>query len=138
MTRLKNLYLSFPGRNDSKEFSKLWDSVLVDSARGSQVYHWAEKEETSDDVASLSMFAYLRNMLDPLYGHRFVKRLEQVRVDDVQRAAVKYLPQFLDIRKTMTAIVCNPNEVESIKYKLSELNVYLKSVDNLDVGILVD
>jgi hypothetical protein len=43
-----------------------------------------------------------------------------------------------DHRKTVTAIVCSPNEVETIKYKLSQLNVYLKNIDSLDSGVLAD
>ena len=72
------------GHNDSIEYSKLWDPVLVDSARGSQIYHWAEREETADDVASLSLVSYLRQTSDPFYVRRFVKRLEEVDLADVQ------------------------------------------------------
>jgi hypothetical protein len=58
--------------------------------------------------------------------------------DDVRRSSLKYLPQFLDMRKTQTSIVCSPNEVESIKYKLSHFDVYLLSIEDLENGVLTD
>ena len=48
------------------------------------------------------------------------------------------MPKFLDVRNTLTAIVCSPNEVDTIKHKLSQLDIYLKNVDSLDNGILAD
>jgi hypothetical protein len=127
----------FPG-NKSIEYTKLWDPVLLDSARGSQIYKWAEREETAEDVADLSLMSYLRQTFDPFYVRRFVQQLQQVTLEGVHRAALKYLPQFFDLRKTQTAIVCSPSEVETIKYKLSQFNLYLKNIDDLESGILSD
>ena len=110
----------------------------MDSARGSQIYKWAEKEETAEGVADLSVMNYLRQTADPLYVRRFVKLLARVTLEDVRNAAVKYLPAFLDVRKSQTAIVCKPSEVEVIKYKLSHFNLYLLSIDDLENGILTD
>ncbi len=137
MNYLSIIFAYFSDKN-SEEYSKLWDPVLLDSARGSQIYKWAEKEETAEGVAGLSVMNYLRQTADPLYVRRFVKLLARVTLDDVRNAAVKYLPSFLDVRKSQTAIVCNPSEVEVIKYKLSHFDLYLLSIDDLENGILTD
>ena len=56
---LFQLLLLFTGRH-SKDLNKLWDPVLLESARGSQIYRWAEREETADDAAAISVKSFLR------------------------------------------------------------------------------
>ena len=43
--------------------------------------------------------AYLRDTVDPFYSKRFVELLYKVTVEDVTKAAMKYLPLFQDNSK---------------------------------------
>ena len=47
-----------------------WDDVLLDSARGSQIYNWAEREETVENLSSVSIKSILRGTSDPYYNRR--------------------------------------------------------------------
>lgn len=69
----------------SENFAKYWDPVLIESARGSQIYSWVEREEAVADLSSISVKAYLRGTWDSLYNRRFVKRLAKVSLEDVHR-----------------------------------------------------
>ena len=49
-----------------------WDATLLDSAKGSQVYEWAEREETVEDLSSVSIKSILRGTDDPFYNRRWL------------------------------------------------------------------
>ena len=68
----------------------LWDPVLLDSARGSQIYSWAKREETTEDLSSVSVKSYLRGTTDPFYNRRFVKVLADTTLDDVTKVTFNF------------------------------------------------
>lgn len=43
---------------------------LSDSARGSQIYSWAVREETVEDLAEVAVKAIIRGTNDTLYNRR--------------------------------------------------------------------
>ena len=55
-----------------------------------------------------------------------------------EQAARKYLPRFLDSKQTQTAIVCSPNEIESIKYNFNHFNFDLMEIEDLENSILTN
>jgi len=129
--------------------------VLLESARGSQIYSWVEREEAVADLSSISVKAYLRGTWDSLYNRRFVKRLAKVSLEDVHRVkltnltvveaksntflsqvATKYLPRFLDANETQTAVVCNPLEVPNIKYIFGHYDISLFEIEDIEESIL--
>ena len=114
----------------------VWNTDLLESAKGSQIYNWAEKEETVEDLGSSSVKASLRHVQDPFYNRRFVKRLDKVAIDDVQALAKKYLPLFEDPELTRTAIVCGSSQVNEIKENFAQYGINLTVIDNLDDSIL--
>ena len=71
--------------NSTDNYEELWDSVLLDSARGSQIYSWAKREETTEDLSSISVKQYLRGTKDSFYNKRFVKMLADTTLEDVIR-----------------------------------------------------
>ena len=71
--------------NSTDNYEELWDSVLLDSARGSQIYSWAKREETTEDLSSISVKQYLRGTKDSFYNKRFVKLLADTTLEDVIR-----------------------------------------------------
>ena len=115
---------------------KVWDADLLDSAKGSQIYTWAEREETIEDLGSTSVKASLRQVQDPFYNRRFVKRLAKVTVADVQGLAMKYLPLFQEPDLTRTAIVCGSSQVDGVKENFTKYGLNLTVIDDLDDSIL--
>ncbi len=59
--------------------------MLLDSARGSQIYSWAKREETTEDLSSVSVKSYLRGTKDPFYNRRFVRLLANTTLEDVMK-----------------------------------------------------
>jgi len=140
-SQLINSYKEF--RNIISNYSTdavVWDPILLDSAKGSLIYNWVEIEETPVGLASASVLSYLRQTDDSFYARRFVKRLSQVTINDVKVVADKYLPEFLNPKKTQTSIVCGPGEVQSIKKLFLQLEPPFKieEVTNLDESILTE
>ena len=136
--------------NAYKEFRKIisnystnsqeWDPILLDSAKGSLIYNWVEIEETPEGLAAASVLSYLRKTDDSFYARRFVKRLAEVTIQDVQEVADKYLSVFFNPNQTHSAIVCGPGEVESIKELFSGLDppFHLEEITDLENSILTE
>lgn len=109
----------------------------MESAKGSQIYAWAEREETIEDLGSTSVKASLRQVYDPFYNRRFVKRLAKVGVSDVQSLAMKYLGLFEDAQLTRTAVTCGSSELEGvIDHFQQAYGLNLTVIDDLDSSIL--
>jgi len=84
--------------------------------------------------------AQLRGVQDTNYNQRFVKKLSQVTVKDVQAAAKKYLPLFQDPKLTHTAIVCSPKQLDGVE-KLMRVEYGLKdllNIEDLDNSVLTE
>lgn len=111
---------------------------MLESAKGSQIYSWAEREETIEDLGSSSVKANLRNTMDPFYNRRFVKRLAKVTLGDVQSLALKYLPLFEDVEITRTAVTCGTNEVDDVtEFFQDEYQIKLEVIEDLDDSIFL-
>ena len=108
----------------------------MESAKGSQIYTWAEREETIEDLGSTSVKASLRQVRDPFYNRRFVKRLSKVTVADVQGLAMKYLPLFQEPDLTRTAVVCGTSQVEGVKENFAQYGLNLTVIEDLEDSIL--
>ena len=115
-----------------------WDNDLLQSAKGSQIYSWAEREETIEDLSSASVKSYLRQTDDPYYNRRFVKKLAKVSLADVQDLAQKYLPVFMDPDLTKTAVACGPSDVEGVKAMFEGFGHNLTVIQDLSNSILND
>lgn len=87
----KSLSLGGYLEKSSENFSKYWDPVLLESARGSQIYSWVEREEAVADLSSISVKAYLRGTWDSLYNRRFVKRLAKVTLEDAYEVILNHI-----------------------------------------------
>ena len=111
---------------------------MLDSAKGSQIYTWAEREETIEDLGSTSVKASLRHTMDPFYNRRFVKKLAKVTVADVQRLARKYLPLFEEVELTRTAVVCGSSQVKGVAENFKQYGLNLTVIDDVDNSILTE
>ena len=114
-----------------------WDHTFTDSAKGSIIYSWAEKEETVEDLVGQTVKAYMRGT-DSKYNRQFVRALGRVNLSDIQAAAKRILPEFLSEKTTQTVIVCNPASIENIIQDFKELGIELKSYENLEDTFLLD
>jgi Zn-dependent M16 (insulinase) family peptidase len=114
-----------------------WDQTFTDSAKGSIIYSWAEKEETVEDLVGQTVKAYMRGT-DSKYNRQFVRALGRVNLSDIQAAAKRILPEFLYEKSTQTVIVCNPASIENIVEDFRELGIELKSYGSLEDTFLVD
>ena len=114
-----------------------WDQTLTDSAKGSIIYSWAEKEETVEDLVGQTVKAYMRGT-DSKYNRQFVRALGRVKLVDIKAAARRLLPEFLSEKMTQTVIVCNPASIGSIVQDFSKLGIELKSYETLEDTFLVD
>lgn len=114
-----------------------WDPILLQSAKGSLVYSWVETQDSPEDLSSSSVLALLRQAKDSFYVPRFVKRLSEVSVEEVQAVAEKYLPSFANVNQTHTAIVCSPSQFEDVKTLLTDKYGFdLTVIDDLENSIL--
>ena len=114
-----------------------WDETLADSARGSIIYSWTEKEETVEDLVGQTVKAYMRGT-DSKYNRQFVRALGRVKLEDIRAAARTVLPPFLSGHSTQTVIVCNPASVTGIVNDFSQLGIELKTYNTLEDTFLVD
>ena len=114
-----------------------WDETLLESAVGSIVYSWTEKEETVEDLVGQAVKAYIRGT-DSKYNRDFVRALGRVELADIVRTAQRILPAFLSADTTMTAIVCNPASVAKIVQDFKGLGIELKTYKALEDTFLAD
>merc|ERR1712002_273994 len=63
-----------------------WDETLADSAKGSIIYSWTEKEETVEDLVGQAVKAYMRET-DSKYNREFVQALGRVQLDGIKEVA---------------------------------------------------
>ena len=115
-----------------------WNEDYIESAKGSQIYDWAEREETIEDLGSSSVKASLRQTSDPFYNRRFVKRLANVTLNDVKELALKYLPLFEDANQTLTAITCGPGDVKHIVDNFKQYDISLEVINMDQKNILTE
>ena len=115
-----------------------WNEDYIESAKGSQIYDWAEREETIEDLGSSSVKASLRQTSDPFYNRRFVKRLANVTLNDVKELALKYLPLFEDPNQTLTAITCGPQDIEHVVDNFKQYDISLEVIDMDENNILTE
>ena len=115
-----------------------WNEDFIESAKGSQIYDWAEREETIEDLGSSSVKASLRQTSDPFYNRRFVKRLANVTLNDVKELALKYLPFFEEANQTLTAITCGPGDVEHIVDNFKQYDILLEVINMDQNNILTE
>eukprot|EP00090_Calanus_glacialis_P042967 TRINITY_DN7610_c0_g1_i2.p1 TRINITY_DN7610_c0_g1~~TRINITY_DN7610_c0_g1_i2.p1 ORF type:complete len:536 (-),score=116.90 TRINITY_DN7610_c0_g1_i2:68-1495(-) len=114
-----------------------WDETLLESAVGSIVYSWTEKEETVEDLVGQAVKAYIRGT-DSKYNRDFVRALGRVELVDIKAAARRLLPEFLSEKTTQTVIVCNPASIVNIVQDFRELGIELTSYETLEDTFLVD
>ncbi len=115
-----------------------WDETLLESAIGSQVYEWAAREETIENLSSVSVKAVLRGVRDNEYNRRFVASIAAVTMDEIKAAAVKFLPQFLDASATQSAVACGPADVESMSKVFADYGINVKVIDDIDDSVMAN
>jgi len=112
-----------------------WDSTLLDSARGSMIYSWAEKEETVENLLSQTVKSYMRKT-DSKYNRNFVLALASTSTSRIKELAAELLPAFLDPAATQTAIVCNPGAVPDLVDEFKQFDIELNVVESLEESFL--
>jgi len=110
-----------------------WDPVLMDSARGSLIYTWTEKEESTEDLLNQAVKAYLRKT-DTKYNRKFVENVAKTATEKIKEKATYLLPDFFNEKKSHTAIVCNPTLIEEIKKKFHDFDINLSIINSLNQG----
>jgi Zn-dependent M16 (insulinase) family peptidase len=114
-----------------------WDATLLDSARGSQIYEWAAREETLESLSSVSVKSVLRGARDNKYNRRFVKRLASVTIDEIKAAAAKFLPQFLEADVAQTAVACGPAGVDKIvKTFAGDYGIKMNVIEDIEDSVM--
>ena len=108
-----------------------WDITLTDSAKGSMIYSWAEKEETVEDLVGQTVKAYMRGT-DSKYNRQFVRTLGRVQLESIKFVAQKFLPLFLSEDTSQTAIVCNPASIKEIVEDFKKFGIELTTYDTLE------
>lgn len=111
-------------------------NTLMDSAKGSMVYSFANKENTISSFVRSSLLSYLRSSHDPFYHRRVIQQIMNTTTVDVERVAKTYLKDFLDPSKTKTVIVCNPNDAEKVRKGFEDFGFDLETIDDLENSIL--
>jgi len=113
-----------------------WNEALLDSARGSQVYEWAAREETVESLSNVAVKSVLRGVWDTKYNRRFVKRIASVTLDEVKEAAKRFLPRFLDAEVSMTAVTCGPGEVPAMAEFMNDIGFETKIVEDIEDSVM--
>jgi len=108
-----------------------WDETLAESAKGSIIYSWTEKEETVEDLVGQALKAYMRKT-DSKYNRQFVRALGRVQLEDLKAAAKRLLPAFLSADTSMTVVVCNPSTMEDIVADFQEFGIELTTYQELE------
>lgn len=114
-----------------------WDPILMDSAKGSMIYSWTEKEETIENMVGQAIKAYFRNT-DAKYNRGFVSALAEVELEDLVDAANKFLPLFLDPSTTQTVIVCNPSAINTVINSFHQFGIELQTYSSLEESFLAE
>ena len=69
-----------------------WDETLIDSAKGSLIYSWAEKEETVSGLVTEANKAYRRGA-DSKYNRQFTVSIGDVTIEQIKEVAKRYLSE---------------------------------------------
>merc|ERR1719320_444203 len=112
-----------------------WDPVLMDSSKGSLIYRKVSAESTLEAAFDNAVWANVAGLPDSNYNKRFIQRLAEVTIEDVQVSARKYLNIFDDPAKTYTAIVCSPDEVTEISELVKKYGINLTTISDLEDSI---
>ena len=113
-----------------------WDQTLMESAKGSMIYSWTEKEETTESMVGQAVKSYLRRT-DARYNRQFVTELARVELEDLVEVADRFLPHFMEGDRTQTVVVCNPGAVEGIVEDFSnQFGIELETFESLESSYL--
>lgn len=63
-----------------------WDRALVESAKGAEIFSWAEKEETVSGLVTEANKAYRRGA-DSKYNRQFTVSIADVTTEQVKEVA---------------------------------------------------
>jgi len=110
-----------------------WDSELLNSARGSLIYTWTEKEETTENLLNQAVKAYLRKT-DTKYNRSFVESVAKTATEKIKEKAADLLSDFFNERNSHTAIVCNPTLIEEIRKQFHGFDINLSIINPLNQG----
>ena len=84
-----------------------WDEALTESAKGSLIYSWAEKEETVSGLVTEANKAYRRGA-DSKYNRQFTVSIADVTTQQIQEVASRwefndfYVPNIYIIHNYIT------------------------------------
>jgi len=112
-----------------------WDSSLADSAKGSLIYSWTEKEETVDDLVEQTLKAYMRQT-DSYYNRNFVRSLGKVSLEDIKTAAREILPLFLSDSSSQTVLICPPASLQEVCQDFTNSGLELTKYSHLEDTVL--
>merc|ERR1719495_495809 len=109
-----------------------WDPTLLDSARGSMIYSWTEKEETVETLLTQAVKAYMR-ATNSHYNRQFVRALADTSSNRIKQLASELLPAFLDASRTQTVVVCNPSSLGDLVEEFeTEFGIQLHTIESLE------
>jgi len=114
-----------------------WDPTLLDSARGSMIYSWAEKEETVENLLGQAVKAYMRQT-DSKYNRQFVLALAETSTERIKKLASSLLPAFLDSNTSRTVVVCNPTTVQELQEEYQEFGIQLNLIESLEDSFIAE
>ena len=84
-----------------------WKTILLEAARGSVIYRLAAKEEVMEDFVREAFIGLLKHG-DNEYNRRLIDEVKHVKFDRLIDVSQKYLKNFLDLKTTSSALICNP------------------------------
>jgi len=108
-----------------------WDVTLFESAKSSLIFELIEKEKTVGDVVGQSLLSTFKGT-DRTYSREFLKRVDAVTLEDLNRVGPKYVSALFDGDKSRTSLVCHPSKVEEVVAGFKGLGVDLEVIDSLD------
>jgi len=108
-----------------------WDVTLFESAKSSLIFELIEKEKTVGDVVGQSLLSTFKGTHRE-YNREFLKRVDKVTIEDLERVGPKYISALFDGSKSRTSVVCHPSKVEEVVAGFKGLGVDLEVIDSLE------
>ncbi|KAF5298438.1 hypothetical protein FQR65_LT01217 [Abscondita terminalis] len=115
--------------------SETWDPILFESAKCSLTYESIQSEDSVGSVVFHSLGMYF-NRVDYEYNRTLLRLINEVTMDDLNRAGTKYFAPLFDPKQVKTAIVCDPTKADEIASGFKRFDINLNVYSSLEDSFL--
>ncbi|XP_076319317.1 uncharacterized protein C05D11.1-like [Tachypleus tridentatus] len=112
-----------------------WEQSLVDSSCSSLIFELVEKQQSVESASLQSLLAYYHGV-NLNYTKEMIDLISTVTVEDVRKAASKYLAPLFDVEMSRCAICCHPSKVDEVVRNFKTMSRELTVLSSIEENLL--